>query len=274
MVMDHNYVPPRREEYMTHFSGSTNKLGEATEDAPIVTILRLLVQQLLGFPWYLLNNITASPKSLPSQPSKKLLGNSHFAPWGSLFRAEEAHLVLLSDIGLVITGFLLYKWSLSTSTATVTLLYLQPYLWVNHWIVAITYLHHTHPKLPKYEPKAWTFIRGATATIDRDFGPLGRFFFHGIIDYHVVHHIFSRIPLYQAEEATNAIIPLLGNSYHAEKHSSYLSGLWTSFTKCQYVEPDDATDPNNCALWYKPGPSPAPEINMATKRWVFWSSLL
>jgi len=58
------------------------------------------------------------------------------------------------------------------------LLYFQPYLWVNHWIVAITYLHHTHPDVPKYDNEAWTFIKGATATIDREIGWGARFFMH------------------------------------------------------------------------------------------------
>ena len=57
--------------------------------------------------------------------------------------------------------------------------------------VAITFLHHTHPSVPKYENASWNFLRGATATIDRDFGYVGRFFFHNIIDFHVIHHLFS-----------------------------------------------------------------------------------
>jgi bifunctional Delta-12/omega-3 fatty acid desaturase len=56
---------------------------------------------------------------------------------------------------------------------------------------AITYLHHTHPKIPKYEDPSWTFLKGALATIDRDFGFIGRNLFHGIIEYHVIHHLFS-----------------------------------------------------------------------------------
>jgi fatty acid desaturase len=71
------------------------------------------------------------------------------------------------------------------------LLYVQPYLWLNNWIVAITYLHHTHPNLPEYDHAAWTFLRGATATIDLDFGWTGRYLFHGIVEYHVIHPLFS-----------------------------------------------------------------------------------
>ena len=56
--------------------------------------------------------------------------------------------------------------------------------------VAITYLHHTHMEVPHYDPKTWTFVKGALATVDRDFGFIGRHMWHGIVDTHVVHHIF------------------------------------------------------------------------------------
>jgi fatty acid desaturase len=36
----------------------------------------------------------------------------------------------------------------------VLVLYVIPYLWVNHWLVAITFLQHTDPLLPHYSPVA------------------------------------------------------------------------------------------------------------------------
>jgi hypothetical protein len=57
--------------------------------------------------------------------------------------------------------------------------------------VAITFLQHNHPSVPRYERNSWTFTKGALSTIDRDFGWAGRFFFHNVIDFHVVHHLFS-----------------------------------------------------------------------------------
>lgn len=71
------------------------------------------------------------------------------------------------------------------------LLYAIPYLQVSHWIVAITYLHHTHPDVPKYEPEAWTFLKGAAARIDRNIGFTGKQFMQNIADSHVIHHFFS-----------------------------------------------------------------------------------
>ncbi|KAL9120028.1 MAG: hypothetical protein Q9187_003418 [Circinaria calcarea] len=191
MKLDHNFVPPKRSEYLRAFWSQVQGVENLTEDAPAVTLLRIIMQQLIGWPWYLMNNITAAPTSLPTNPSMKWLGNSHFAPMGSLFRREEAHLILISDFGLLAMILLLCFAASRLGSSMVLLLYLQPYLWVNHWIVAITYLHHTHPKLPKFEPEAWTFIKGATATMDREFGFIGKYFFHGIIEFHVIHHLFS-----------------------------------------------------------------------------------
>ncbi|XHG05977.1 hypothetical protein AWENTII_009190 [Aspergillus wentii] len=111
----------------------------------------------------------------------------------------------------------------------------MPYLWVNHWAVAITYLHHTHPSIPHYGPQSWSFTRGALATVDRSTGFLGRHFFHEIIGYHVVHHLFSKIPFYRAEEATKATRPLLGDIYKEKMHGSFHLGLFETYRTCTYV---------------------------------------
>ena len=73
--------------------------------------------------------------------------------------------------------------------------YWIPWFGMSHWIIFMTFLHHTDPRAPHYRDKAWTFTRGAAATIDRDFlGWQGRFLMHGISHWHVVHHYFPKIP--------------------------------------------------------------------------------
>lgn len=191
LAKDHNYVPPRRDQYMESLFINVEHVSELTEDSPIVSFIRIIIQQVFGFPWYLATNITASKGSLYRPQSKSALGNSHFLPTSTLFRPEEANLILLSDLGLGVMAFGLWYAGTLVGFDTVALLYFQPYMWLNHWIVAITYLHHTHPNLPKFEAEAWTFLRGATATIDREFGWVGRHLFHNIIEYHVIHHLFS-----------------------------------------------------------------------------------
>lgn len=60
-------------------------------------------------------------------------------------------------------------------------------------LVAITYLHHTHMEVPHYAAENWTFVKGALATVDREFGFVGRHLFHCIIEHHVVHHLFPYV---------------------------------------------------------------------------------
>ena len=140
----------------------------------------------------------------------------------------------------------------------------------------ITYLHHTSPKVPKYNASSWNFVRGATATVDRDFGIIGTHFFHNISSDHVTHHLFSKIPHYYAPIATAAIVPLLGKQYHDRGRFGY-GDLKEAFSKCQFVEEDEARDKelglNSCghdgklddanrALWYRAGRCPPPEFRM------------
>lgn len=44
-----------------------------------------------------------------------------------------------------------------------------------------TFLHHSDPTIPHYRKEEWSFLRGATATVDRPIlGWIGRFFFHNV----------------------------------------------------------------------------------------------
>lgn len=104
--------------------------------------------------------------------------------------------------------------------------------------VTITFLHHAHPSVPHFSPDTWTFTRGSLCTIDRNFGFIGRHFFHEIIDFHVVHHLFPRIPFYYAEEATEAIRPLLEDQYRETKRENFLKSFFTTFYSCWYVSED------------------------------------
>ena len=77
---------------------------------------------------------------------------------------------------------------------------------MNHWLILITFLQHTDPLLPHYRSEEFTFPRGALATLDRSLlGDLGSFMgwvgattTHGISETHVVHHVSSKIPHYNA----------------------------------------------------------------------------
>lgn len=121
--------------------------------------------------------------------------------------------------------------------------------------VAITYLQHTDPSLPHYLNESWTFTRGAAATIDREFGFIGRHLLHGIIETHVLHHYVSTIPFYNADEATEAIKPVMGVHYRSNTAGGsigFLKSMWTSARWCQWVEPSaDATGEGAGVLFFR-----------------------
>lgn len=129
-----------------------------------------------------------------------------------------------------------------------TKVYIVPYLWVNFWLVLITFLQHTDIRVPHYSSREWTWLRGALCTVDRDYGILNQLHHH-IADTHVVHHLFSRMPHYHALEATHAVRPILGKYYVQPKGSHGLLGiaesLWSAFTHCRFVEDQDDI------MWFK-----------------------
>ncbi|KAG1795576.1 hypothetical protein EV424DRAFT_1648824 [Suillus variegatus] len=100
--------------------------------------------------------------------------------------------IILSDIGIAGSIYTYGFW-------TVFRLYLVPYLWVNHWLVLITFLQHTDPLLPHYRASEFTFPHGALATLDRNLlggcgsimGWIGAHATHGISETHVLHHVSS-----------------------------------------------------------------------------------
>jgi omega-6 fatty acid desaturase (delta-12 desaturase) len=145
---------------------------------------------------------------------------SHFHPSSPIFDSKQAILVIASDLGLVsVLGLLIYASSVFGTLAVIKY-YLLPYLWVNHWLVMITFLQHTDVKVPHYNDSEWDFLKGALATIDRDYGLLNHFFHH-IGDTHVAHHLFSTMPHYHAERATAAL-----NSY--KLHSALYPPLYAT----------------------------------------------
>ncbi|RAK95936.1 delta-12 fatty acid desaturas-like protein [Aspergillus ibericus CBS 121593] len=252
---DLNSVPPQRQSYAEKIGQAAEVLEEIGQDAPWVLFLRIVLQPTIGWNWYILTNITCPPTAVVK-------------PGMSMWRHDLGCLATIAGL------YHLYTWF--GSFETLFWVYIMPWTWVNHWIVMITYLHHTHPAVPQYTSESWTFLRGATATIDHHFGLIGTHFFHRISSDHVTHHLFSRISHYYARTASQVIIPLLGRHYHGRGDFNY-QALETAFARCQWVEEDgdkdvafglrrgDAvseTDEKHRGLWYRSGRSPMPECKM------------
>ncbi len=249
MERDMVFVPKTREEYATRIGKFIHEIDELTEETPIATIIHSFGQQLFGWPLYLFGNVTGHNNHERQREGRGkgkvngfTTGVNHFNPASPLFEAKDAKLILLSDLGLaiVITALILLCQKFGFSNMAVW--YFAPYLWVNHWLVAITYLQHTDPTLPHYTGASWNYVRGAAATIDREFGFIGRTLLHGIIETHVLHHYVSTIPFYNADEASEAIKPVMGKHYRANVEGGslgFLKSLWDSARWCQWVEPSE-----------------------------------
>ncbi|KAI3801391.1 hypothetical protein L1987_29496 [Smallanthus sonchifolius] len=161
---------------------------------------------------------------------------------------NERVLILLSDIGLLSFSFLLYNVAMVQGFAWVFIVYRGALMVMNAFLVTITYLHHTHPSLPHYDDSEWNWMKGAFATIDRDYGVLNKVF-HNITDTHVLHHLFSYIPHYHAMEATKAIRPIMGEFYQCDR-TPFLVALWRESKNCLFIEPDESDEKNKGIYWY------------------------
>lgn len=76
-------------------------------------------------------------------------------------------------------------------------------------------------------------------------GFIGRHLLHGIIETHVLHHYVSSIPFYNADEATDAIRPVMGKHYRSDVVDGpigFARALWRSARWCQWVEPSEGAE--------------------------------
>lgn len=227
---DEVFVPSVRNE--THS-------GFEIEQFFLVRMVKLVLTLLLGWPLYLLFN--ASSRHYDEFAN-------HFDPWSPIFSKRERFEVAVSDAALV--GVLYGLGALAKSFGWPWLIktYVVPYFIVNHWLVMITLLQHSHPELPHYHGKDWDWLRGALATVDRSYGWLLNTLHHHIADTHVCHHLFSQLPHYHAEEATKVITPLLGE-YYKKDSRNILVALWSDWRDCRYVAPDTGKEGEE--LWFR-----------------------
>mmetsp|Transcript_14290 Transcript_14290/g.38241 ORF Transcript_14290/g.38241 Transcript_14290/m.38241 type:complete len:403 (-) Transcript_14290:154-1362(-) len=159
-------------------------------------IVNLFNHLVLGWPLYLLVGATGGP----------VRGTTcHFVPSDSLFPGDWRAKVWLSDVGVLAAIAGLIYASKSFGGPAVAALYVGPYLFVNMWLVLYTWLQHTDVDIPHYEADQWTWLKGAFCTVDRPYPEVFDFLHHRIGSTHVAHHLCSRIPHYNAQEATDAI---------------------------------------------------------------------
>lgn len=179
-------------------------------------------------PLYLTFNATGPPKYKGKQAS-------HFLPSSAIFQPRDYLDILVSVLALAAMFTFLGYLTLLFGLKAIVVYYGIPYLIVNYHLVLITYLQHTDEYIPYYRKSQFTWLRGALSTVDRSFGALVDYQLHHIADTHVAHHLFSTMPHYHAQEATAAIRKLLG-PYYLKDDRRIWSALWSSWTKCRFVE--------------------------------------
>lgn len=136
MEKDTAFVPSREGQERVKVQEAVENFFRLAEDTPALSLLALFGHQVVGWPLYLIFEITAGTRSSPAPNEKKIpaFTRSHFDPWSGIYTRSQAPFILLSDLGLIATVTGLYFLSKSIGSSTTALLYVLPYLWVNHWI--------------------------------------------------------------------------------------------------------------------------------------------
>ena len=141
MERDMVFVPKTRDTFIGKTSWAAHTLAELGEETPILTAVNLILQQLFGWPLYLLTNVTGhNCHERQSEGRGKgkfngwFNGVNHFNPGSPLYENKHLNLIIYSDIGLSITGYLLYQGIQKWGFTNMLVWYFLPYLWVNHWL--------------------------------------------------------------------------------------------------------------------------------------------
>jgi fatty acid desaturase len=145
----------------------------------------------------------------------------------------------LSNLGVGCMLALLYAASQKFTFPLVFAAYMGPYSVVNAWLVAYTWLQHTEVDIPHLPAEGYNFMKGAFHTVDRPYealaGGVVNFLHHDIGTTHVLHHIDSTIPHYNARRGTEAIKEAFPEQYLYES-TPIFKAIWRLATKCFVVE--------------------------------------
>ena len=142
----------------------------------------------------------------------------------------------LSAVAVIAVIGVLAAWAVAVgSIVPVALFYIGPYLVVNAWLVAYTWLQHTDVDVPHFEDHEWTWMLGAFQTVDRPYGHFIDLLHHRIGSTHVAHHIDHRIPHYHAAAATIAIQVAFPQWYRFDP-TPVPSALWRVASECVAVQ--------------------------------------
>lgn len=152
MERDMVFLPKTREQHASRLGRLAHDIGEVCEDAPAYTLLMLVMQQLFGWPNYLLTNVTGHnfhhrQREGRGKGKANGLGGgvNHFDPRSPIFDARDAKYIVLSDVGIGLAAAGLFYLGQTFGWANMAVWYFVPYLWVNHWLGTLPWSHlHAH----------------------------------------------------------------------------------------------------------------------------------
>ncbi|MEM6410996.1 MAG: fatty acid desaturase [Pseudomonadota bacterium] len=192
-------------------------------------IFRTPLFLLFGWPLYLLG--------FRNQKEMHPIKFSHFTTVSDLFSRGVAPSYWASLVGVALFGGLYFGVWATFGFAVFFKFILAPYLCFAAWLTFVTYMQHVSPEVPVYDAEEWTGLKGALATVDRNYFPFNQLT-HRIGDCHVIHHLFANIPHYHAKEATQAIKPLLGEHYLSSPRS-VIADFYRTLIQCHFVEREE-----------------------------------
>jgi fatty acid desaturase len=197
----------------------------------IVNIKKSLETIFFGWYYYLLFYTTGAKVQYDQKtPIDNKLNKSHFTSKSQVM--PKTSLIGYSTIGNILAVLFILNYY-NFNIINLTFWYIGPLIFVNMWLVLITFLQHTHVNVPKFNDNS-NFIETSFATIDRR--P------HYIIDHlhlnisssHVIHHLNSKIPHYYAKEATIELENKFSEYYLVDKNLFILS-LYNSIYDYNFV---------------------------------------
>lgn len=140
MDRDMVFSPRTRDEHASKMGWLMHEMHELLEETPIFTAGNLVAQQIFGWPLYLIMNVTGH-NNHHKQTEGKGVGRkngdgsvNHFNPLSPLYEKKDESLILLSDLGLLLTGSVLFYLGSTFGWTNLLVWYGLPYLWVNHWL--------------------------------------------------------------------------------------------------------------------------------------------
>ncbi|KAJ9549758.1 hypothetical protein OSB04_022301 [Centaurea solstitialis] len=218
----------------------SDKLYSEILNNPLGSFVVFVFKIVLGFPLYFVFN-------LYGRKYEKGI-TSHFYPYSPIFNDSERFQIFLTDLGVFGTLYGVYRLALIKGTEWVINFYGMPILFMSGFFILLTYLHHTHPSIPHYDSTEWDWLRGAMATVDRNFGFLNHAF-HDVTRTHAVHHLFPTIPHYHTFEARLAVMPILGD-YYKYDDTPILEAVWRETKDCIFIEPDEVNGEKKGIYWF------------------------